>query len=479
MGALSGRQRRVVVASLAGVFVTLFPLLLLVASLPSIAEDFGTTEAVLGWVLTVPLLFSAVMMPAYGRLGDLYGHRRVFLFGLATSGLFAALAALAWDPISLIVFRTISQTAGSATGPAAIALVIGAVDDEERPRVLGMWAFVMGVAPALGLAVGGPAVDVFGWRGLFVIQVVMVAAVLPFAMRSFDETARRANVSFDIAGSLAFMVASGALMVAIDRAGAWDFLHPVVITAVLLVPVAIAVFVRAEGRASDPILPLDVLRKRDYVSSCSCEYLIQVATNSALFVAPLMYSQHYDASASAIALCVAPMPFGMAVSSPLGGLLTQRRGERATAVAGTIALVGSLAGFAAADEAGSLGLVLIAWFLVGVANGLIRPPLASAAASTLSPEFYGAGMATTRMISAVGSSTGITLAIGVLAVSDVRSVSIVYLAAAALSVAGAALLSRRGDRHVPASSPTSTIRTTGVPASSDAARSTEATIAHS
>ena len=479
MTGLSGRQQRVVAASLAGVFVTLFPLLLLVASLPSIADDFDTTTAVLGWVLTAPLLVSAAMMPAYGRLGDLFGHRRVFLLGLATSGAFALLAALSWDPISLIVFRTISQAAGASTGPAAIALVIGAVDREERPRVLGLWAFVMGIAPALGLVVGGPAVDALTWRGLFVIQVVMVAMVLPFAMRTFDETPRRSNVSFDVAGSAAFMLASGALMVAIDRAGAWNVVHPVVLVAVLLVPTAVALFVRAERRAVDPILPLDVVRSRNYVSSCACEFLIQVATNAALFVAPLMYSQNYDASASRIALYIAPMPFGMAVSSPFGGRLTQRRGERSTAVAGTIALVGSLVLFAVGDHAGVLSMVLGAWFLVGIANGLIRPPLASAAASTLAPEIYGAGMATTRMVSTIGSSTGITLAIGISAVGAIESVSVVYVAAAVLSIVAAAALSRRSADQTPASRPTSTTRMIAEPASSDAARSTVARMVHS
>ncbi|MCU1488107.1 MAG: Major Facilitator Superfamily transporter, partial [Actinomycetia bacterium] len=413
VGGWEREQWRVLVAALSGVFISLFPFLMVVAALPTIAEDLGS-ESTLAWALTAPLLASAVLLPTLGRLGDLYGHRRVFVVGLSVSGAFALLSALAWNPLSLVVFRTISQSAGTATSPAAIALVISAFSQEDRPRVLGYWAFAASFAPGMGLLAGGPAVDAFGWRGLFLLQAALVVVVLPLAFTSLKESIRTSGVTFDIAGGAAFMAASGSLVFALDRAGRWHWGHPAVVVAFLVVPVALVVFLRAERRAVDPILPVELLRHGDFVSSCACELLIQISTNGGLFLMSLVFTQHYDAGVGRIALYLAPMPLGMALLAPRGGRLAQQLGERTCAVVGCVALAVAFAVMLVADESRVLWLVLVAWFVVGLANGLIRPGIASAAAAALDPAYYGAGMATTRMVSTVGAAAGITLVISLL-----------------------------------------------------------------
>jgi MFS family permease len=434
------QQWKILVAALSGVFISLFPLLMVIAALPTIAEDLGTSEATLAWAITAPLLASAVLLPTAGRLGDLYGHRRVFVIGLAISGTFGGLSALAWNPLSLIVFRTISQSAGTATSPAAIALVITAFSTADRPRVLGFWAFSTAFAPALGLLAGGPAVDAFSWRGLFVLQFAVVALVLPFAVVTLRESVRSARVSFDVAGGAAFMAASGTLVFALDRAGHWRWGHPAVVVAFLLVPVALRLFLAAERRAADPILPLELLRHRDFVSSCSCELLIQVATNGSLFLMPLVFHDHYGAGISRIALYLAPMPVGMALVAPYGGRLAQRIGERSCAVLGTALLTASFLAVVAGDEADGIAILLVSWFAVGLANGLIRPAIASAAAAALDPAYYGAGMATTRMVSTVGAAAGITLMVSLLPNGGARLALLVCAGSCALATIAAANL---------------------------------------
>ena len=414
MGGWDGRQWRTLVAALSGVFISLFPILMVIAALPTIAEDLDTRTSTLAWALTAPLLASAVLLPTAGRLGDLYGHRRVFLVGLGLSGLGGALCAVAWDPISLIAFRTVSQAAGTAASPAAIALVITSFPDADRPRVLGYWALSTSFAPALGLLAGGPVVELLGWRGLFVLQAAMVGAVLPLALSTLRETPHGKRVSFDVAGGVAFMAMSGALVFALDRAGNWRWGHPAVVVAFLVVPVAVAAFAAAERRSADPILPLELLRHRDYVASCASELLIQMTANGLLFVMPLIFIADHDASVARIALYLAPMPAGMALVSPAGGRLAQRVGERRAALLGGLLAAVSTAVLLVGRQAEALALLLGAWFVFGIANGLIRPAIASAAAAALDPAYYGAGMATTRMVSTVGAAAGITLMVSLL-----------------------------------------------------------------
>src|SRR5262245_38698859 len=107
----------VLIAALAGVFATSFPITILTISLSSIAEEFGVRETTIAWVVSAPILLSAVALPLLGKLGDLYGHRRVFLMGFCASTLSAFATSLAWDAPSLIGLRTFSAIVGAATQP--------------------------------------------------------------------------------------------------------------------------------------------------------------------------------------------------------------------------------------------------------------------------------------------------------------------------------------------------------------------------
>jgi len=195
-----------------GVFVSGWPAVILVAALPEIGDNLDASTSTLSWVLSLPMLVGAVMLPTFGRLGDLKGQRRVFLIGLTVCGAAAILTALSWNAASLIVFRTISQTAGFATAPTAVALIMETFPLDARPKALGMWAFVSAAAPALGLAFGGPMVEALSWRGVFLAQGVLALAFLPFCLRWLTETQRRSNIGFDIAGGITLMLGTGSIL---------------------------------------------------------------------------------------------------------------------------------------------------------------------------------------------------------------------------------------------------------------------------
>ncbi|NBT37311.1 MAG: MFS transporter, partial [Actinobacteria bacterium] len=119
---------------LASVFTVSFTITLLVVSLKTVADDVGTSVSVMSWVITGPLLAFGVVGPAFGKAGDLWGHKRLFVFGLVGAAIFALGSAFAWNALSLIILRTLSAASGSATGPAAMAYINRLFDDDERVR---------------------------------------------------------------------------------------------------------------------------------------------------------------------------------------------------------------------------------------------------------------------------------------------------------------------------------------------------------
>ena len=432
-------QRRILWAALMGVFVSAWPSVILIAALPEISDDLHASKAATSWVVTLPLLFGAVLLPTFGKLGDLHGHRRVFLLALGACGLTALLTACAWDVGSLIVLRTLSQVAGIATMPTAVALVMDAFDLDERPRALARWAFVTAASPALGLLFGGPLVGAVGWRGVFVIQGAIAVLCLPFALGWLRETPKAGDVSFDILGGVALMVTSGAVLLFFDRGSSSGWTSPLVLTCAVVAPIAAAAFVRIERRARSPLLPAGLLRRRAFAAPVSAELLCQVASTGVYVTAPLFLRETYEVSVTETAFLMVPLPIGMCVGALFGGRLTARIGERRCGTLGAGAMAASMGLFLLGTQVEVMGITIVALAVQGGANGLVRPPMASAAGAALDPEHFGVGMATSRMIGQLGSAVGISMAVTAQALSGFGAS---YTAALLVSLGSVVLMTR-------------------------------------
>ncbi|MEO6989343.1 MAG: MFS transporter [Aquihabitans sp.] len=405
------RPVSVLVAALVGVFVTAFPAVILVASLPELAANLNTTETTVAWVITAPILVSSVSLPMFGRLGDTYGHKRIFLLGLAISAVASLLCALAWNVHSLIVLRSIAQAAGSATHPAAIAMLMATYRGEARAKSLGFWAFVGAGSPSLGLALGGPLIGATSWRAIFVVQTVAALVGLVIAYRWLTETARRRVASLDMAGGLTLMVAVGSFLLVLDRGAARGWTNDSVLVFTLTCLVAAGAFVYVERRSRAPMLPLDLLARQSFSLPIAAEALSQASTMGVFFIVPFILHGEFEQNAAGTALLMLPLPLGMAAASPLGGRLTWRWGSRATAMAGTMSLMAATVGIMVAQAQHSLPMFLMALVVLGAGNGFLRPAIASALAKALDDTSMGVGMATLRMLSQVGTTIGITIAV--------------------------------------------------------------------
>lgn len=410
-----GGRRLVLAATLVGIFVTSFPSVILVAALPDIAEEFGVGQSSVGWVLTAPMIAAAVLVPLLGRLGDLRGHRRVFLVGFGLCAGLAALSAASWDLGALIVLRTLSQAAGVATSPTALALLMATHAPPDRPKALGAWAFAGAAAPVMGLLAGGPLIGALSWRGLFVMQALLAAAALPMCLRALPETPKLPEVRFDILGGIALTIGSGAVVFALDRSAPWGAMAPPVLVAAAIAPLALWAFVKIERRTEDPLLPLELVRRRAFVSPVVADAMVQIPSIGAFFIAPLVLHDTFGKSVVETAYLLVPMPLGMSVLAPIGGWMTVRFGERFTSVLGCLLMIGALALNLAGNEAEVLAVVVAGFALHGAAMGMNRPSLASAAAGALDASTTGVGMAVMRMISQLGSAAGISIAVAALA----------------------------------------------------------------
>jgi MFS family permease len=403
--------RRVLVATLLGIFVTSFPSVILVAALPDIAKGFHVGDSSVGWVLTAPMIASAVLVPLFGRLGDLRGHRQVFLAGFGAAAVLAGLSAFAPNLGWLIVLRTTSQAAGMATGPTALAILMATHEPADRPRALGAWAFAGASAPVIGLLAGGPLINAVGWRGLFVLEAAVIFIALPFCIRSLPSTAKQLGVRFDVVGAVLLMLGSGAAVFALDRSAHWGFTSPAVVAAAVVSPLVLWAFVGVERRTADPLLPLALIRRRAYVMPVLGDSLLNVASIGAFFLAPIVLHLVFGKSVVTSAYLLIPMPLGMTTSAPFGGRLTVRLGARRTAMLGATVMLVALGVAGAGYAAGSLPVLVVGFALHGAAIGFNMPAMASAAASALDVGTTGVGMAVMRMVAQLAAAGGVSIAV--------------------------------------------------------------------
>jgi EmrB/QacA subfamily drug resistance transporter len=402
-------RRWVLVVALTGMFATTFPVTILTVSLGDIAIELDTSETVLAWVIAAPMLASAVVLPILGKMGDLYGQRRVFITGFALATLIAGLTALAWNAASLIGFRTLAQVIGAATQPTSMALVMGVFPPAERAKAMGYWTLVTTAGPAVGLIVGGPLVEAVGWQSIFIMQAAFGVLVLAASTLVLKEMPRREGVRFDVKGAGALAVSAGAIMVLLSQGTEWGFMHPALLVCAVLAPFALFAFVRIEQRVDAPLLPLGYFRRRNFTAPIVANVFLGAAYMGGFVLTPLLmrFVLEYSLAETAFVMILRPLTFSL--SSPLGGHLATRIGECASATAGTAMMTIALALFAVGAMWASLPLVIGGLVLQGVGNGVGRPSLTSTLANAVDDRDLGVATASSRMIHQIGASFGIAV----------------------------------------------------------------------
>jgi len=438
----------VLLAALSGMFATTFPITILTVSLASIAREFGTRETTMAWVIAAPMLVSAVALPLLGKLGDLRGQRRVFLWGTAAATATAVATSFAWSPVALIALRTLAATLGGATQPTAIALIFSVTPREQRVRAMGWWSMTAAGAPALGLAVGGPLVDWFGWRIVFAMQAgfSLIAFALAFAV--LRETLPR-RVRFDVAGALALALGVAGFMFALGQLRERGLTSPWVLGSCAVGALGLAAFVPIERRVAAPLLPLALLRTRVFAAPIVANALTSASYMGAFVIAPFMLQRTFLLTIAATSGVLLLRTASYALGSPFGGALGERIGERSAAWIGCLVMAVSMGVLGLGALASSFWGVGVGLVLQGLGYGLGQPSISSAASNAAAEEDIGVASAVSRLMGSVGSSFGVTLLTLIYGgINTPRSFALAFGAGGVLAVGAVAASLVMQRRHI-------------------------------
>jgi MFS family permease len=426
---------------LAGLFTVSFTITILVVSLQSIAEDLDSSVAVLNWSITGPMLAFGVVGPAFGKAGDLWGHQRVFVLGLVFAGLFAALTALAWSAASMITFRVLSASAGSACGPAAMAYINRMFDPADRVRPLGYWSFVTAGAPVLGVVAGGPLVDAVGWRVIFAVQAPLCLLGAVGARWLLPRTQRQVGVRFDVRGSIALGVGATALLAGISQGPRWGWVSPGVAACLVVSAVSLAWFVQIQRTTTDPLVRLEWFRTRNIAWPVTSQTLTNFAYMGGFILAPQVLENGLGLTATTTGLLVIARPLTFSLAAPLAGMMTVRTGERFSGVVGAIGVVASMVCWALVDTDTAMWFVVVALALSGAGLGIASPAMTSLTANAVDDADLGVVGAMQQLMSQLGAVLGTVVLTAVstgAGPDDLSPYSRAFVVAAVVSALGVA-----------------------------------------
>ncbi len=452
----SPSRNTILIVTLLGVAATSFPVTVLSASLPVVAEDLNTSDTTAAWVITAPLLVVAVLTPMAGKLGDIYGHRRLYLIGFAGAGLLHFATALAPNIGWLIVLRTLSQVMAAPTGPAALAILMKVFPGPQRNRAMGWWGTVVAASPALGVVVGGALVDAVGWQWIFVIQGIITLAAAAAASRVLPVTSGRQQRHFDVLGAVTLGLGVAALLIATNRGPQWGWTSPTIVGGLVLGPIFLYLFGQIENRVKSPLIPLEIVRQPRVLLLFASQTLHQAAYMGGFIVAPFLLERIFGYSTAKIALLMIGRPIAFATGSAISGR-TATRYRPAVVVGGSMMIVAvSLLVTGLGGKVDMIVLVAVAMSATGFGMGFGRPVIVTSIADTVSDEDLGVASGSFQMVVMLGAAIGISTLTTIIgdSTSVDRFVFVFALAAATATLASAAAFLSLRDKPIPESSET-------------------------
>ena len=415
-------QRAVLLVLMAGVAASSFANMLLVAALPEIADDLHSRTSVLAWVNIAPSIAFGVSMPLFGKLGDLYGHRRVFIWGWSAATVLAFATAFSPNVASLIVLRTVSQLAGSSTTPAAYAILARTVAPADRPRAIGRLVTVMSASPVVAVVVGGPLVGAIGWRPMFLGQAAIGTVAVLAAVPLLPETRRRADVRFDVAGAVSLSVAIVGLLLALNRVGDWGAGHRAVQALAIVGTGALVVFVAVERRTAEPLVHLSWMTRRDVGAPVAMNVFAHITLMGLSTTSPFLLQRLFGYGTGAIALLTGIRPAAFSLAASMSARHVRTIGTRGVLVTGNVVMtIGSaLTAFAVLQH--SIVVLVASIVLTGFGVGYGRPSLVTTITDAVDDDDTGAANGLLAMAGQLGSSIGQTLLIAIIGTSTSAAV---------------------------------------------------------
>ncbi|MEA2548077.1 MAG: hypothetical protein QOE42_675, partial [Chloroflexota bacterium] len=341
-------KMEILFAVLLGLFLGALDQTIVGPALPTIVTKLAGNDIYV-WAVTIYLLTSTISVPFWGKLSDIYGRKPMFMIGITIFLIGSALSGLSQNMTELIAFRGFQGIGAGSLFPIALATIGDLFTPAERGKYQGLFGAVFGIAFIVGPLVGGFLTENIAWNWIFYVNIPVGLVSLYFIWRLLPTVKTKAATrNFDILGGVIFTIATAFLLVGLTEKGQTDsathalynWTDPVVGGFILIAAIGIALFIWAESRAKEPIVPLNLFRNRTYAASMVATFFAAFAFFGAIIFLPRWFQIVQGYSPTNSGLAALPLMVGLIFSSIASGLIVARTGRYKWMTVGAIVLMG-------------------------------------------------------------------------------------------------------------------------------------------
>ncbi|WP_328329807.1 MFS transporter [Kribbella sp. NBC_00382] len=378
-------------------------------ALPHIQKDLGFTNGSLPWVVNAYALAFGGLLLLGGRIGDILGRRKVFMFGVVLFGVASFLGGIAQNETLLLASRILQGLGAAAASPNALALITTTFPaGKERNRAMAVYAAMSGAGAAVGLILGGLLTEA-SWRWTFFINTPIGLIVALLAIRYLGESARQRG-KFDLPGAITGTIGLTSLVYGLTHAGSKGWGNSATLAFIIGGLVLIGVFLLIEARSRHALMPFRILANRTRGISFFVMLIVGAALFSMFYFLGIFIQNVLGYSALKTGFAFLPFSFGIVVAAQLASTLIARMDPRWISGAGAAIAAGGMFGFTQLEVGSSYAAHLLPYILLlSFGMGLIFVPLTLTAVSGVADEDSGVGSAVLNTVQQIGGAVGLAL----------------------------------------------------------------------
>ena len=379
-------------------------------ALPRIVGTLGGVTH-LSWVVTAYVLASTITTPLYGKLGDLYGRKRLLMFAVVLFLIGSALSGLSASMDQLIAFRALQGLGAGGLMVGAIATIGDLVSPRERGQYMGYMMAAMMLAMIAGPLVGGYITDSLSWRWIFYINMPVGGAALLYLAVTLHIPRRKVRHQIDYLGAAVLAVAATAIVLLTTWGGTrYPWRSAQIIGLGALAVAAAAGFLFIESRAAEPVLPLHVFTNRNFSLATGMSFLLGLAMFGALTFLPIYQQTVQHLSATGSGLMLIPMMLGATVTSLIAGQVTTRTGRyKALPIIGSAIMAAGM--FLLTGLGVNTTLLTSGFFFVvlGIGMGFLMQTTTLIVQNSVDPRDMGVASSSRTFFQQIGGSIGVSM----------------------------------------------------------------------